>query len=110
MFRKSPYLNHLPVLSLQPEQLSRYHLRRSTRMDHFCTSEVGALCLDVDWVQGDCFDLTLDDPQRVDCSAPAGLDIVRVENIVQGTSDPNECTEGGFPYEERNFIVCLEQL
>ena len=33
MFRKSPYLNHLPVLSLQPEQLSRYHLRRSTRMD-----------------------------------------------------------------------------
>lgn len=74
------------------------------------STEVGALCLDVDWVQGDCFDLTLDDPQRVDCSAPAGLDIVRVENIVQGTSDPNECTEGGFPYEERNFIVCLEQL
>ena len=47
MFRKSPYLNHLPVLSLQPEQLSRYHLRRSTRMDHFCTSEVGALCLEL---------------------------------------------------------------
>ncbi|WP_235503881.1 MULTISPECIES: tRNA-uridine aminocarboxypropyltransferase [unclassified Acidovorax] len=47
MFRKSPYLDHLPVLSLQPEQLSRYHLRRSTRMDHFCTSEVGALCLEL---------------------------------------------------------------
>lgn len=47
MFRKSPYLNHLPVLSLQPEQISRYHLRRSTRMDHFCTSEVGALCLEL---------------------------------------------------------------
>lgn len=45
MFRKSPYLDRFPVLSLQPEQLSRYHLRRSTRMDHFCTSEVGALCL-----------------------------------------------------------------
>ena len=29
MFRKSPYLDHLPVLSLQPEQLSRYRLRRS---------------------------------------------------------------------------------
>jgi len=47
MFRKSPYLDLLPVLSLQPEQLSRYHLRRSTRRDHFCTSEVGALCLEL---------------------------------------------------------------
>ncbi|MBT9511778.1 MAG: DTW domain-containing protein [Acidovorax sp.] len=45
MFRKSPYLDRFPVLSLQPEQLSRYYLRRSTRTDHFCTSEVGALCL-----------------------------------------------------------------
>jgi DTW domain-containing protein YfiP len=42
---KSPYLNHLPVLSLQPEQLSRYRLRRSTRDDHLCTSEVASLCL-----------------------------------------------------------------
>ena len=47
MFRKSPYLNHLPVLSLQPEQISRYHLRRSNRDDHFCTSEVAALCLEL---------------------------------------------------------------
>ena len=47
MFRKSPYLAHLPVLSLQPDQLSRYRLRRSTRDDHFCTSEVAALCLEL---------------------------------------------------------------
>ncbi|MBT9507020.1 tRNA-uridine aminocarboxypropyltransferase [Rhodoferax sp.] len=47
MFRKSPYLNHLPVLSLQPEQLSNYRLRRSTREDHLCTSEVAALCLEL---------------------------------------------------------------
>ena len=47
MFRKSPYLDHLPVLSLQPEQLSTYRLRRSTREDHFCTSEVAALCLEL---------------------------------------------------------------
>ncbi len=45
MFRKSPYLDHLPVLSLQSEQLSRYRLRRSQRDAHFCTSEVAALCL-----------------------------------------------------------------
>ena len=47
MFRKSPYLDHLPVLSLKPDQLSRYKLRRSRRDDHFCTSEVAALCLDL---------------------------------------------------------------
>ena len=45
MFRKSPYLDALPVLSLHPDQLSRYRLRRSTRDDHFCTAEVAALCL-----------------------------------------------------------------
>ena len=45
MFRKSPYLDKLPVLSLQSEQLSNYKLRRSQRDEHFCTSEVAALCL-----------------------------------------------------------------
>ncbi len=45
MFRKSPYLDKLPVLSLQSDTLSRYKLRRSARDDHFCTSEVAALCL-----------------------------------------------------------------
>jgi DTW domain-containing protein len=47
MFRKSPYLDGFPVLSLQPDQLSRYQLRRSKRDDHFCTSEVAALCLEL---------------------------------------------------------------
>ncbi|PUE18930.1 DTW domain-containing protein [Limnohabitans sp. MMS-10A-160] len=47
MFRKSPYLNHLPVLSLNPEQVSRYQLRRSRREDHLCTSEVASLCLEL---------------------------------------------------------------
>jgi DTW domain-containing protein YfiP len=45
MFRRSPYLDHLPVLSLQPDQISTYRLRRSRRDDHFCTSEVAALCM-----------------------------------------------------------------
>jgi DTW domain-containing protein YfiP len=35
------------VLSLHPEQISRYQLRRSRRDDHFCTAEVAALCLDL---------------------------------------------------------------
>ncbi|WP_232063169.1 tRNA-uridine aminocarboxypropyltransferase [Undibacterium sp. KW1] len=45
IFKKSPYLAQFPVLSLLPEQLSRYRLRRSRRDDHLCTSEVAALCL-----------------------------------------------------------------
>jgi DTW domain-containing protein YfiP len=44
-FRKSPYLDRFPVLSLNPEQLSRYRLRRSWHEHHFCTAEVAALCL-----------------------------------------------------------------
>ena len=47
IFRKSPYLDHLPVLSLQPALPSTYRLRRSSHAHHFCTSEVAALCLDM---------------------------------------------------------------
>ena len=47
MFRKSPRLDRYPVLSLHPDQISRYRLRRSRRDDHFCTAEVAALCLDL---------------------------------------------------------------
>lgn len=47
MFRKSPYLNNIPVLSLTPEQISRYQLRRSKNDMHLCTAEVAALCLEL---------------------------------------------------------------
>lgn len=43
MFSRSPYLDALPVLSLNPDRKSEYQLRRSRRDDHFCTSEVAAL-------------------------------------------------------------------
>ena len=45
IFRKSPWLDRLPVLALRPEQLSRYRLRRAMHDHHFCTAEVAALCL-----------------------------------------------------------------
>lgn len=58
MFRKSPYLDDFPVLGLQPVHASRYRLRRSTQAHHFCTAEVGALCLDLagDGVAADALD------------------------------------------------------
>ena len=45
MFRKSPCLDHLPVLDLHPAGPSLYRLRRSCQADHRCTSEVAAQCL-----------------------------------------------------------------
>lgn len=47
IFKKSPYLLPFPVLSLHPEQISNYQLRRSRRDDHFCTAEVAALCMEL---------------------------------------------------------------
>ena len=62
MFRKSPYLDRFPVLSLRPEQVSSYVLRRSRRDDHFCTSEVASLCLELagDTQAARALDATLD--------------------------------------------------
>jgi DTW domain-containing protein YfiP len=47
MFRRSPYLDGLPVLSLEPDRTSQYKLRNSGRTDHLCTSEVAALCMNL---------------------------------------------------------------
>ncbi len=47
MFGRSPYLAGLPVLSLEPDRTSGYKLRRSRRGDHFCTSEVAAMCMNL---------------------------------------------------------------
>ena len=47
IFGRSRYLDRLPVLSLELEQVSQYKLRRSRRDDHFCTSEVAALCFEL---------------------------------------------------------------
>ena len=46
-FRKSPWLDRLPVLGLSPEQVSRYRLRRAWHERHFCTAEVAGLCLEL---------------------------------------------------------------
>ena len=44
MFRKSPYLDKFPVISVQPETLSAYRLRVAAHDNHLCTAEV-ATCL-----------------------------------------------------------------
>lgn len=43
MFNKSPYLNALPVLSINPDQVSQYMMRRSDNEQHLATAEVASL-------------------------------------------------------------------
>ncbi len=43
MFRKSDYLSSLPVLSIKPEAVSNYIMRKSDNDDHLATAEVASL-------------------------------------------------------------------
>lgn len=45
MFRKSPYLDALPVFSLNVTQVSDYQLREASRAEQHCTAEVAAALL-----------------------------------------------------------------
>lgn len=47
IFRKSPYFECLPILSLLFDKLSRYRLRRSICSEYLCIAEVAALCLEL---------------------------------------------------------------
>ncbi|SEL60219.1 tRNA-uridine aminocarboxypropyltransferase [Halomonas daqiaonensis] len=42
IFRKSPYLDALPVLPLYTQRLTRYRLRKPASVEHLCTAEVAA--------------------------------------------------------------------
>ncbi|OZE20410.1 hypothetical protein CH262_22730 [Rhodococcus sp. 05-2255-1e] len=71
--------------------------------------EQGALCLDVDWVIDGCMSVPstgMDEPARVDCADPSATSVEKVTEIKTGTADPNDCPEGGFAYEARQFVVC----
>ncbi|RJX66470.1 DTW domain-containing protein [Vibrio sinensis] len=46
IFRKSPYLDHLPVLSVNPESISQYMMRQSDKEQHLSTAEVATLVLE----------------------------------------------------------------
>ncbi|GAD89563.1 hypothetical protein VHA01S_021_00580 [Vibrio halioticoli NBRC 102217] len=45
IYRKSEYLHHLPVISIQPEKISEYVMRKSDQEQHLATCEVAALVL-----------------------------------------------------------------
>lgn len=45
MFRKSPYLDGLPILSLTVDALSRYQLREASNVGQHCTAEIAIALL-----------------------------------------------------------------
>ncbi|QTF07311.1 DTW domain-containing protein [Brenneria izadpanahii] len=45
MFRKSPYLDALPILSLNVDALSRYQLREASNAGQHCTAEIAIALL-----------------------------------------------------------------
>lgn len=47
MFRKSPYLNEFPVLSIQADQPSRYQVREAAKVGQLGTAEVAARIIDL---------------------------------------------------------------
>lgn len=74
--------------------------------------ETGALCLDIDWVIGQCLDLGGEDPQRVDCTTKTASEGVKVLSIEKNTTSVDSCTKGdqGYVYDERRFVVCVTNL
>lgn len=72
------------------------------------TGDGGALCLDVDWVTGDCYDISGPDPARVPC-ASSGPGDVQVQQILRGTVDEDECEQQAYPYADRILEVCLAE-
>lgn len=47
MFRKSPYLDNLPVISVDLSRLSAYRLREAQAEGQYCTAEVAIALLDI---------------------------------------------------------------
>ena len=75
-------------------------------------SETLALCLDVNWTLGTCYDVT-DGPARTEqasCSGQLDRRIEQVETVLRGTTAYEGCSRGGFIYDERQFVVCTVPL
>ena len=95
--------------------------------------QTGAVCLDYDWVEGECTSLPpsrdavvardqhgtpVDEhgnwiqPMRVACDDRAVTNVWRVGRIVWDAASVQVCSQGesGFVYEVRRFVVCATQL
>jgi hypothetical protein len=72
------------------------------------------VCMDVDWVIGGCMSVDPDngrDPVRVDCADTSASNRQRATQILHNVANPDLCASGiGYPYDERQFTVCVDAV
>ncbi len=51
-----------------------------------------------------------DEPQRVECDDPYAPGIERAIEVIEGVVDVEQCSEGGYVHDEREFTVCTETV
>lgn len=76
--------------------------------------EQGALCLDIDWVEGQCMTIPSgsDSPTHSPCT-PGKADTVRVVKILSGTTDESGCPAEAtsyYTYDERRLVTCVAEV
>nr|WP_255604722.1 hypothetical protein [Mycolicibacterium xanthum] len=92
-----------------PSDVDSYYSMRASFSDQRST-----ICMDIDWVVGDCMSIDPDgarDPIRVDCADGSAPGRQRATQILTDVAGVDQCASGlGYPYDERNFTVCVEDV
>jgi hypothetical protein len=92
-----------------PADVDSYYSMRGTFSDASTT-----ICMDIDWVVGDCMSVDPNndkDPVRVDCGDTTAPNRQRATQVLDDVANVDECASGvGYPYDERNFTVCVEDV
>ena len=72
------------------------------------------ICMDIDWVVGGCMSIDPEndkDPLRVDCNDNSVPNRQRATQILKNVASVDQCVSGvGYPYDERDFTVCVEDV
>ncbi|WP_414688386.1 LppU family putative lipoprotein [Mycobacterium sp.] len=92
-----------------PADVDSYYSMRSAFSD---TSNT--ICMDIDWVVGGCMSIDPEndkDPVRVDCNDSSVPNRQRATQILKNVASVDQCASGvGYPYDVRNFTVCVEDV
>lgn len=92
-----------------PSDVDSYYSMRGSFSDSRTT-----VCLDIDWVVGDCMSIDPDgdaDPVRVDCADAQAPGRQRATEILADVANVDQCASGvGYSYDERDFTVCVEDV
>jgi hypothetical protein len=92
-----------------PTDVDSYYSMRSAFSDSGNTT-----CMDIDWVVGGCMSIDPEndkDPLRVDCHDGSVPNRQRATQILKNAANADQCASGvGYPYDERNFTVCVEDV